>query len=102
MHYTVSIQFFKPKDNLPWITPKIKKMIKKRDRLSIKRKGYVWSSRADELSKITKRIKWVKKDIQREMRQAYWSYVESIITPIGEGSKEQSGMKRFWTFIKHC
>ena len=36
------------------------------------------------------------------MRQAYWSNVESIITPIGEESKEQSGMKRFWTFIKHC
>ena len=33
----------KSKDNLPWITPRIRKLIKKRDRLSIKRKGLVRS-----------------------------------------------------------
>ena len=35
------------------------------------------------------------------MRQSYWSYVESVITPTEEESKEQPGLKRFWTFIKH-
>ena len=69
--------------------------------MSIKRKGFARALGVADLSKITKRIKWLKKDIQREMQQSYWSYVESIITPIGEESKEQPGLKRFWTFIKH-
>ena len=59
-------------------------MIKKRDRLSIKRKGFARALEVVDPSKITKRIKWLKKDIQREMGQAYWSYVESIITAIGK------------------
>lgn len=57
-------------------------MIKKRDRL--KRKGFARALGVVDPSKITKRIKWLKKDIQREMGQAYWSYVESIITAIGK------------------
>ena len=28
--------------------------------------------------------------------------MESIITAIGKESKKQPGLKRFWTFIKHC
>ena len=95
-------KFSKPKDSLPWFTPKIKKMIKKRDRLPIKLKGFARALGVVEPSKITKRIKWLKKDILREMRQAYWSYVESIITAIGKESKKTPGLKRFWTFIKHC
>lgn len=59
-------------------------MIKKRDRLSIKCKGFARALGVVDPSKITKRIKWLKKDIQREMGQAYWSYVESIITAIGK------------------
>ncbi len=33
----------------------------------------------------------------------YWSYVESIITPIDSDSPEQTytGMKRFWSFISN-
>ena len=49
----------------------------------------------------TKRLKALKKVTQSEMRKEYWSYVESIITPI-EDEDSQSGRKRFWTFIKHC
>ena len=63
-------------------------MIKKRDRLSIKRNGFARALGVVDPSKIIRedhqRIKWLKKDIQREMGQAYWSYVESIITAIGK------------------
>ena len=69
--------------------------------MSIKHKGFARALGVVDLSKITKSVKWPKKDIQREMRQSYWSYVESIITPIGMESKEEPGLKRFWTFIKH-
>ena len=36
------------------------------------------------------------------MRHAYWSYVESIITPMEDERKNHSGLERFWIFIKHC
>ena len=42
----------KSKDNLLWITPRIRKLIKKRDRLSIKRKGLVRSSKVFDLGRL--------------------------------------------------
>ena len=53
------------------------------------------------LNKTTKRLKALKRVIQSEMRKAYWSFVESIITPI-EDENSQSSRKRFLTFIKQC
>ena len=41
--------------------------------------------------KTTKNTKGLKKAIQSEMRRAYWSYVESIITPMEDGGKNYSG-----------
>ena len=79
-------------------------MIKKRGWLSIRCRGLVWAlGGVVNQSKITKRIRWLKRDIQREMQQAYWSYVESIITPtlIGRVRNSQDN-QRFSTFIKHC
>lgn len=42
------------------------------------------------------------------MRRAYWSHIESIITPLNnKNDQDRSGLKRFWQFIKsmkkdHC
>lgn len=44
-------------------------------------------------------LRELKRKIQSETSQAYWRYVESVITPL-EGDDEFTGMKRFWTFIK--
>ncbi len=33
------------------------------------------------------------------MRRAYWSYIETIITPM-DFDIPYGGMKRFWSFIK--
>ena len=45
-------------------------------------------------------LKALKRVIQREMRKAYWSYVESIISPT-DVQDSHTGRKRFLTFIKH-
>ena len=47
-----------------------------------------------------RKFKDLKKEIQIEMRRAYWAYIESIITPMDSEDGEWSGMKRFWQFIK--
>ena len=47
-----------------------------------------------------KAFKDLKHRIQKEIRRSYWAYVESIITP-DETSNEYTGMKKFWSFIKH-
>ena len=47
-----------------------------------------------------RKFKELKKTIQKELRRAYWRYIESIVTP-SEESDERSSMKKFWTYIKH-
>ena len=91
----------KSKDNLPWITPKIRKMIKKRDKLSMKKKSLGNSQRGSDLKKITNKIKDLKRSLQSETRRAYWSYVESLITPMETEGEVHPSLKRFWTFVKH-
>ena len=81
------------KDTPPWITSDIKKLIKKRDRLYKRKKK-------SEDKKITEQFKVVNRTVQRELRRAYWKYVGDIVTP-QENDSQYSGMKRFWTYIKH-
>jgi hypothetical protein len=50
--------------------------------------------------KDTKKFKHLKQTIQRKSRQAYWKYIEEIVTP--ENNEEVHFLpKRFWTYIKH-
>ena len=41
------------------------------------------------------------KTVQRELWQAYWKYIEGIVTPLEDDHNIYSSMKRFWTYIKH-
>jgi len=84
----------KQKDCLPWITPNIRKLIRRRDRLYKKKK-----QSADP--KITSKFKEVKRMIHMELRREYWKYIESIVTPKEDDENQHSSMKRFWTYIKH-
>ena len=43
--------------------------------------------------------KELKRLVQREIRWAYWKYIEDIITPDHNDDKQPNCMKRFWTFI---
>jgi hypothetical protein len=81
------------KDSLPWITSVLKKLIRKRDRL-YKRKN----KSGDK--KTVKKFKEIKRIVQRELRRAYWKYIESIVTP-QEDDNQYTGSKRFWIYIKY-
>ena len=83
----------KRRDSSPWITPEIKKFIRKRERL-YKRKKKLGNTKSTEKFKI------IKRKVQRELRRAYWKYVEEIVRP-QEDDNQYRGMKRFWTYIKH-
>ncbi|VDI21854.1 Hypothetical predicted protein [Mytilus galloprovincialis] len=83
----------KQKDSLPWLTPNIRKLIHRRDRLYKKKK-----KSADP--KITSKFIETKQMVQRELRRAYWKYIENIVTP-KEENNQYSSMKQFWTYIKH-
>ena len=87
------------RDNLPWITPQIRKLLWKRDKLSIKVKQQQRMG-INNINTMAKWLKALKKAIQREMRKAYWRYVESIIDPSGD-QHGHIGRKPFWSIIKH-
>ena len=89
----------KSRDNLPWVTPQIRKLLRKRDRLSIRKKRQQKMG-SDVINTTVKRLKALKRGIQCEMRKAYWSYVESIINPTDD-PQSHTGRKRFLTSIKH-
>ncbi len=88
------------------ITPEIAKMIKRRDRLYKKKKKHQRNFEYSTASyqSTDKRLRELKGEIQKQMRRAYWAYIEEIITPMDEMDEDSNekfeGMKRFWTFIK--
>ena len=57
----------------PWITNEIKKLMRRRDRLYRKWK----KNKAEEKEK---ELKEIKREIQRKIRRAHWSYVNNFIT----------------------
>ena len=70
-------------------------MIHKRDR-SYKRKKKS-GNKADK-----NKYKKLKHETQRQLRKAYWQYVEGIVTPeVDDRAGNGNCMKRFWTYIKH-
>jgi ATP-dependent helicase YprA (DUF1998 family) len=64
----------KTKESLPWITPDIRKLIRKRDRL------YKQNKKSGNTT-TAKKFKDIKRKVQRELRRAYWNYIEEIVTP---------------------
>lgn len=74
-----------------FLTSELEHMIKKRDRL--------FEQKKDDPHK--KKYKKGQATSLKRMRQAYWSYIEIIITVKQEVTNKRSGPKRFWTYIKH-
>lgn len=84
----------KQKSTQPWISLSIQKLIKKRDRLYKKAKKC-----GDPTLK--QKVKALKHTIQRQLRQAYWQYMEGVLSPERDGSQLQhSNTKKFWSYIK--
>lgn len=42
----------------------------------------------------------LKKEVQNQQRNAYWRYIEEIVTA-NENDQTSEGSKKFWTFNKH-
>ena len=80
-------------DRPPWITQKVKKLLKARDHLFKKIQHKPSDSRKEKL-------KSLKKSIRKTTREAYWSYTENLITETGEDYSKNKN-KKLWTFIKH-
>ena len=78
----------------PWINEPLRKKMRRRD------KAYKKSKKRGSPSQEAK-FKTLKMEVQRDLRKAYWEYVESIITPSEDESTPFASMKRFWKFIKN-
>ena len=83
----------KNKNGHPWIDAELKKQIRRQQRLYKKMKK---TGDPD----IKKAYRKHKRQLQKLTRQAYWRYIEGIITP-DDLDRPYTGMKKFWTYIKH-
>ena len=90
------------KSSYPWFTYKIKKIVRRRDRLYRK-----WKKARNP--QLDKEINSLNRKIQTEMRQSYWRYQEKLLTQHHSTSdpdhKPQSDSKphckNLFTYIKH-
>jgi hypothetical protein len=82
----------KVKDSRPWINSEIRKNLRKLQR-RYKQKKKTGNQNTKE------KYKQLKYHTQKITRQSYWKYIENIVTPKEE--EPHSGMKKFWTYIKH-
>ena len=83
----------KPKDKNPWIGQELKNPMKKQQRYYKIKKMTGDPQHAQQYLELEHLV-------QKQTRQAYWNYVEGIVTP-GEKKNYHQSRKRFWTYIKH-
>ena len=81
------------KDSCSWINSDLRRKISRRD------KAYSASKKTGTIRDENKFCK-LKREVQRDLRQAYWSHVEDIVTPQDSDQGPHTCMKRFWSFIK--
>ena len=78
-------RFTSSRNGLPYVSPSLKRVMKKRDKIH---------ARKDP------RYKTIKHEVQKELRAAYWQYVEEIITPTND--EDSMGAKKCpWGLLKH-
>ena len=80
----------------PWISAKIRKLLKKRKRLYRNSKQV----RTENKESIKNKLRNLKHQIRKETRTAYWDYVETNIFPETSDEPNRSN-KKLWSFIKH-
>jgi hypothetical protein len=88
----IPTKFTKSRTDLPWLTPKILRQIRKRDKLYTKIKK---SHHANPT--LSKSFKALKYSIQKQIRLAYWSYLESVIF---SGDSQSNSNKKFYSYVK--
>lgn len=81
----------KNKDGYPWINIDLKRLINRRDS-AYKRK----KKSGNMADKERYMYQTLKQETQRQLRKAYWQYVEGIVTPKADSTSEHGNcMKRF-------
>ena len=91
----VPVKITRSKCSLPWITTKIRKMIRKRNRL------YSMYKSTHSVT-LHEQYKSLKHTIQREIRSSHQRYVSSLISTGNEEGQQpyRRNNKKLWTYIK--
>ena len=91
----VPVKITRSKCSLPWITTKIRKMIRKRNRL------YSMYKSTHSVT-LHEQYKSLKHTIQREIRSSHQRYVSSLISTGNEEGQQpyHRNNKKLWTYIK--
>ena len=75
----------KSRNGLPYVSPSLKRLMRKRDRLHARKDPRYYT---------------IKHEVQKKLCSSYWQYVEEIITPMNdEGS--MGANKQLWGLFKH-
>ena len=82
----------RPKTSKPWMTPDIRKLVKRRDRVY-----KLWKKTGSVL--LQNESVALRRTIQRLQRRSYWQYVDQSIST-DHSESYQAHQKKFWTFIK--
>ena len=95
MNQYIPRKISRKRNGLPWITPTIRRQIRKRNKLYQQYKTF----RSDE---IHHKFIILKHSIQKQIRLSYRLYINDLITPPSESDHNHSttNLKKFWTFIK--
>ena len=90
----------KLQQDLPFITPEIKTLIRRRDRLYDRMKKARKSVNTHmKAARLENKYKKLKQEVQKKIRSSYWSYIEDVICP--EADRESGApSKSFWSMIK--
>ncbi|CAG2257167.1 unnamed protein product [Mytilus edulis] len=89
-------KIMKQKQDIPWLTPEIKRLIRKRDRIHKKIKA----TKSEKKSDTIKKHRSLKHQVQQKLRTSYWNYIENIIIEDSK-LKDSKPSKKFWSFIKN-
>ncbi|XP_072182159.1 uncharacterized protein [Diadema setosum] len=78
----------RPLTKQPWITPSIKRMVRKKARLYKK-------ARTTDSDKDWNQFRSFRKTVQKKIRSSYWSYTNDMLN-----DPDDKHYKKFWSFIK--
>ena len=84
----------KKRDSYPWITPEIRKLIRRRDRKYREQK-----KRGTE--ELKQEVKKLQRELQKQLRRSYWRYVGGLFEEEEAETDSRPNLKRFWTYMKH-
>ncbi|XP_071161194.1 uncharacterized protein [Mytilus edulis] len=90
------------KSKLPWVNRDLKRLIRKKNKLYTKKKHDSSYNKHD--SSYNSKYKEIKTKLQKEMRKAYWAYIENMIFDIDIKEPDQQCFnkqpKKLYSYIK--